>query len=165
MARPKSKAELIAQSTANYKKLLNFIKDLSEEKRNAEFPTQYLNRNIRDVLAHIHHWHTLFLRWYAEGMKGIQPKMPAPGHTWRTLPALNVEIRELYKNLPKTEVDALLARSFEAVQEIVKSHANTELFEKQHYPWTGSTSMGSYIISATSSHYDWGLKLIRKASK
>lgn len=165
MPRPKSKGELLEQSAGNYKKLIAFIEDLPEEKRNTEFAAQYLNRNIRDVLAHLHHWHSLFLRWYVEGMNGTQPQMPALGHTWRTVPELNIEIRELYKNTPKVEIDTQLKKSFKDVQEIIKSHSDIELFEKQHYPWTGSTSLGAYIISATSSHYDWGLKLIRKALK
>ncbi|HOP45228.1 MAG TPA: ClbS/DfsB family four-helix bundle protein, partial [Flavobacteriales bacterium] len=37
-----------------------------------------------------------------------------------------------------------------------------ELFEKKRYRWTGSTSLGAYLVSATSSHYDWALKLIQK---
>ena len=40
-----------------------------------------------------------------------------------------------------------------------------ELFTKKKYHWTGSTSLGSYLVSATSSHYDWALKLIRKSIK
>ncbi|MDR1911573.1 MAG: ClbS/DfsB family four-helix bundle protein, partial [Helicobacteraceae bacterium] len=36
-----------------------------------------------------------------------------------------------------------------------------ELFTKNKYEWTGTTSLGSYLISATSSHYDWGLKTIK----
>ena len=33
------------------------------------------------------------------------------------------------------------------------------------YHWTATTSLGSYLVSATSSHYDWALKLIRKSIK
>ncbi|MGO3678157.1 MAG: ClbS/DfsB family four-helix bundle protein, partial [Microbacteriaceae bacterium] len=29
------------------------------------------------------------------------------------------------------------------------------------FPWTGTTSLGSYCVSATSSHYDWAIKKIR----
>lgn len=162
MPRPKSKEGLLAQSNANFEKLFAFIEGLSEEKRNAKFPKAYLNRNVRDVLAHLHHWHTLFLGWYAQGVSEQKPKMPAMGYTWRTVPELNRKIQERYAHMPEDEVAALLTRSFEDVQVIIKAHTNTELFEKKYFPWTGSTSLGAYLVSTTSSHYDWGLKLIAK---
>jgi hypothetical protein len=165
MPRPKSKKELLSQSNVNFKDLLAYVEGLSEEKQNAEFPASYLNRNVRDVLAHIHHWHTLFLVWYVDGMKGNKPEMPAKGYTWRTVPELNREIWKMYDETPKDKVKTLLESSFEDVQRIIKAHTNTELFEKKHFPWTGSTSLGAYIVSATSSHYDWGLKLISKCLK
>ena len=37
--------------------------------------------------------------------------------------------------------------------------------EKKKYKWTGSTSLGAYLVSATSSHYDWAYKLIKKCLK
>ena len=40
-----------------------------------------------------------------------------------------------------------------------------ELFEKRRYRWTGSTSVGSYAVSATTSHYDWAMKHLRKSRK
>lgn len=36
-----------------------------------------------------------------------------------------------------------------------------ELFTKRLYSWTGSTSLGAYLVSSTSSHYDWGKKVKR----
>lgn len=165
MPRPKTKQELIALSNSNYEKLISFITALSEEKRNTEFPAQFLNRNIRDVLAHLHHWHLLMLSWYEKGLEGEKPEMPSPGHTWRTVPELNIEINTKYKNVPLKEVKDLLNASFKKVQKIIKKHTNNELFEKKKYKWTGSTSMGSYIVSATSSHYEWALKLIKKGIK
>jgi len=59
----------------------------------------------------------------------------------------------------------LLKSSFAKVQKVIKSHSDEELFEKKRYKWTGSTSMGSYLISATSSHYDWAMKLLQKYKK
>ena len=39
---------------------------------------------------------------------------------------------------------------------------NDELFTKGVYKWTGGTSLGSYFVSAISSHYDWALKKTQK---
>ncbi|MEL6140134.1 MAG: ClbS/DfsB family four-helix bundle protein, partial [Bacteroidota bacterium] len=33
------------------------------------------------------------------------------------------------------------------------------------YAWTGTTSLGAYLISSTSSHYDWAYKLIKRCKK
>jgi hypothetical protein len=48
---------------------------------------------------------------------------------------------------------------------IIEKHTDEELFTKKKYAWTGTTSLGSYLISATSSHYDWGLKTIKLLRK
>ncbi|WP_077550546.1 ClbS/DfsB family four-helix bundle protein [Rodentibacter genomosp. 2] len=39
------------------------------------------------------------------------------------------------------------------------------LFTKKYYSWTESTSLGSHIISFTSSHYEWALRIIKKQIK
>ena len=124
-----------------------------------------LNTNIRDVLGHLHHWHLLMLNWYKVGMSGEKPQMPAPGYTWKTVPDLNRVIQSRYANEDLWAIREVFSRSHYQVQSIINAHSNEELFEKKYYPWTGSTSLGAYLISATSSHYDWALKLIKKARK
>ncbi|SMO79197.1 ClbS/DfsB family four-helix bundle protein [Gracilimonas mengyeensis] len=165
MARPKSKEELKLQSTENYFKLIEFVEQLEQEDQQAEFPEGYLNRNISDVLCHLHQWHLMMLEWYRTGMKGEKPDMPAKGYTWKTLPDLNREIWEQYRDTPLDEAKSMLHSSFADLQYIIDKHTDEELFEKKRYPWTGSTSLGAYLISATSSHYDWALKLIKKCLK
>jgi hypothetical protein len=34
-----------------------------------------------------------------------------------------------------------------------------------HFTWTGTTSLGSYCVSASSSHYDWAMKKIKNHIK
>ena len=45
---------------------------------------------------------------------------------------------------------------------VIDAYDSDDLFTKRRYPWTRSTSVGAYIVSATSSHYAWASKLIRK---
>lgn len=165
MSKPQTKQQLSDLSHQNYEKLTSLVNSYPEDKRESEFPDQYLNRNIRDVLAHLHHWHLLICKWYAVGMSGKKPDMPEKGYTWKTTPELNITINKQYSNTPYEEVVALLKDSFESVQNIINKHTNEELFEKKKYKWTGSTSLGAYLISATSSHYDWAYKLIKKCMK
>jgi hypothetical protein len=163
MPRPKTKKELLALSQANYKKLIEFVESSGEIIGKIEFPKGYLNRNIKDVLAHLHHWHSLLLEWYETGMAGKKPDIPSLGYTWETLPDLNRAIQKKYENASFMEVRKLLDASYDSVQELIEKHSDEELFEKKKYKWTGSTSLGSYLISVTSSHYDWAYKLIGKA--
>jgi hypothetical protein len=48
---------------------------------------------------------------------------------------------------------------------LIEAHGDEELFTKKRYAWTGSTSLGAYLVSATSSHYDWATKKLRKAKR
>ena len=165
MARPKNKAELLDLSKKNYESLIEIIENLSRDEQNKEFPKGTMNRNIRDVLMHLHHWHLMMLEWYTVGMKGGKPAMPAKGYTWKTIPELNKWIWEKYKHIPIEDAKVNVRSSYMKVRSLIEEHSDEELFEKKRYKWTGSTSLGSYLISATSSHYDWGIKLIKKAKK
>lgn len=165
MSRPKSKKELLEQSQNNYKKLKEVINIYSEEEILKEFPKGTLNRNIKDILAHLQEWHLMMLEWYRIGMKGKKPDMPAKGYTWRTLPELNREIWNKHKNIELKSIKILLDDSYEQIQGIIIKHSDEELFQKKRYKWTGSTSLGEYLVSNTSSHYDWAIKLIKKSMK
>ena len=103
------------------------------------------------------------IEWYTIGMKRDKPEMPAEGYTWKTTPELNRKIWETYRTTDLKKVRKLLDKSFKDVQSIIEKHSNDELFEKKKYKWTGTTSLGAYLVSATSSHYDWALKLMKKA--
>ena len=165
MTKPKSKKELLDLGEKKYQKLLALIDSYPEEQIKRTFPKGTLNRNIKDVLAHLHHWHTMMRQWYTVGMSGEKPAMPAPGYTWRTLPDLNKKIWRDYRNHDMEEVRKKLEDSHRDIRQMIEQHSDEELFEKKRYPWTGSTSLGAYLISNTSSHYAWAYKLIKKAMK
>jgi len=165
MARPTTKEELLNLSLENYNKLLDYINALSEDEQKREFPEGTLNRTISDVIFHLHEWHLLMLNWYEIGMKGERPPMPAAGYTWKTLPDFNRKIWEKYKDETLEDAKSNFDKSFKQVQNLISSHSNDELFEKKRYKWTGTTSLGAYLVSCTSSHYDWALKLIKKAQR
>lgn len=165
MARPKSKEELLKLSKENFDKLFDFIEHLPEVEQNKDFPEGTMNRNIRDVLMHLHHWHLMMMEWYKVGMAGEKPAMPAKGYTWKTVPDLNKWIWENIQSIDLSQAKERLLNSFLKIRNLIEDHTNEELFTKKRYAWTGSTSLGAYLISATSSHYDWALKLIKKARR
>ncbi|MDL5513918.1 ClbS/DfsB family four-helix bundle protein [Arenibacter sp. M-2] len=165
MARPTNKTELLDLGKKNFELLRDFIDGFSEKGQNSEFPIGTMNRNIRDVLMHLHHWHLMMIDWYTIGMKGEKPEMPAKGYTWRTVPELNRWICEKYKDTSLEDAKKNFNSSYEKVRSLIEKHGDEELFEKKRYKWTGTTSLGAYFVSATSSHYDWAIKLIKKAKK
>ena len=152
-------------ATKNYEKLMAFINKLSPEEQLQEFPEGTMNRNIRDILAHLHEWHNMVLNWYEVGMRGDTPDVPAKGYNWRQIPELNREIWERYSQTSLEESKLLFNSTHQAIMDIVNKHSNDELFERARYSWTGNNALGAYLVSCTSSHYDWGLKLMRKARK
>jgi len=89
-----------------------------------------LNRNIRDILARLHHWHLLMLDWYQVGMAGVKPDIPAKSYTWETLPDLNREIRKKYTNTNTDlgEVQKMLNDAFAKIEKILQKHSNEEPF-------------------------------------
>lgn len=166
MPRPQNKIDLIQAGHDNFAKMFALINEFDEQEiLNRQIPFADRDKNIRDILVHLHHWHLMFLDWYKIGMQGEKPDMPAKGHTWRTLPALNQEIWQQYQQTDYQTAKTLLEDSFQDVQSIIQKHNNEELFSKKRYHWTGSTSLGAYLVSATSSHYDRAIKKLKKYKK
>ena len=163
MPRPKTKEELLEANCEEFKKLLSLIKPLSETIILKSGACEQWS--IKDILAHLYAWHNLYLTWYREGMAGENPQMPATGYTWKTTPALNENIYQEYRDTSLDEVLEKFKESHYKLLEIINSHTNEELFINKRYAWTGSTSLGSYTVSCTSSHYDWAIKLIKKFLK
>ena len=48
---------------------------------------------------------------------------------------------------------------------MARPKTNDELFQKNVYDWVGGSTIGSYFISVTSSHYDWAMKKIKAHRK
>lgn len=150
-------------SKSNFSKLEDVLTAYSAQQLNKAFPEQYMNRNVRDVLGHLHHWHLMLLDWYSVGMSGRKPEMPSRGYTWKMTPELNRAIQKQYSHTALSDIHQRLKDSHEKVQHIINQHTDEELFQKGKYAWTGSTTLGQYLVAASSSHYDWAIRLIKKS--
>lgn len=163
MSRAKDKQSLLDSSHDNYQKLFMLIESFGEDEIiNGCLPFEDRDKNIRDIVIHLHHWHLMFLGWYKVGMRGDKPDMPAKGYTWRDTALLNQMIWEQYQSTDYYTAVRLLDDSFLKVQDIIEQHSDEEIFTKKYYAWTGTTSLGSYLTSATASHYDWAIKKLKK---
>jgi hypothetical protein len=163
--RPTTKTALIEAAESGFFRILEFVEDLPETQRDAEFGFEDRDRTVRDVVFHLVAWHRMMLRWYAEGMADATPAIPAAGYTWRTLPALNQVIWQDARPVPLADALAAFRASHDEVMALVRAHDDEDLFTKRRYPWTGSTSLGAYLVSSTSSHYDWAMAKLRRARK
>ncbi|MFC6314290.1 ClbS/DfsB family four-helix bundle protein [Lapidilactobacillus achengensis] len=173
MARPTSKAELLTAATIQFSQLEKLIAQLPATAQTAEFTFPLTakdqaahwrrDRNLRDVLAHLLEWHQLLLNWVAANRGRVQavPFLPAP-YTWRNYAGLNDEFWRQHQVTSLTAAQTALRQSHQAVLALIDTFSDEALFTKAYFKWTGSTSLGSYCISATSSHYAWAAQKIKR---
>lgn len=78
---------------------------------------------------------------------------------------MNMAFWEKHQTTPLEEVRALFEESHQAVLDLAASFSNEQLFNKNVFDWVGGTSLGSYFVSATASHYDWAIKKLKAHRK
>ena len=165
MPRPTSKSDLIQAATDQFAKLWTLIDEMSDEEKSADIVPNERDKNVRDVLAHLYEWHCLLLNWIRSNTNGNPaPFLPAP-YNWKTYPQMNVVFWEKHQNTSYTDAETMLKKTHKEVMAIIETFSNEDLFSKGAFDWTGTTTLGSYCVSATSSHYDWAMKDIKKALK
>jgi uncharacterized protein (TIGR03083 family) len=121
--------------------------------------------SVKDVLAHLIEWEQMVLAWYAAGLRGETPQLPAPGYKWSELPQLNQAIYEKHRDRPLEAILAQYAASHAEIVALIQQLSDDELFEARRYSWTRSNTLGAYFVSATSSHYLWARNELRKGVK
>ena len=163
MGRPTTKDELLLVAANEFEKLWTAVDKVSDADRMR--PGACEDWSVKDLLAHLDAWHNLFLGWEAVGATGGKPKIPAAGYTFAETPALNDAIFQRCQHHAWADVEIRLRRSHDKVVDVIGSYDPDDLFTKKRFGWTGSTSVGSYAISASSSHYAWASKLIRSWAK
>ena len=174
MARPQTKDDLIASANSQFEKLLNLI-ELNKRIVVAEFlftasdmgkeAHWERDKNMRDVYAHLYEWHNLLLFWIRANQSGNEkPFLPAP-YNWKTYGDMNIEFFNKHQNTEYQSAFDLFVNSHKEVMKIISTFTNEELFTNKYFKWTGTTSLGSYCVSATSSHYDWAMKKLKKHIK
>ena len=120
---------------------------------------------VKDVLAHLIEWEQMVLSWHAAGLCGEIPELPAPGFKWNQTPALNQQIYLKHKDRSLEEVLDQFQASYQEILGMIQSLSNEELFTASQFAWTKKNTLGTYFVSATSSHYLWARKEIRKGMK
>ena len=175
MPRAATKTELLVSAGEQWDKMWKLIDSMSDEMRSAGFnfgddsklkeAHWQRDKNLRDVLVHLYEWHQLLLNWTAANLgDAAKPFLPEP-YNWKTYGDMNVEFWEKHQSTPYDEAEDILRKSHAKVIALIESLSDKELFEKKHFSWTGTSNLGSYCISVTSSHYDWAMKKIKQQMK
>jgi hypothetical protein len=175
MPRPTTKDELISLANSQWEKMWTIIDsvpggaqsvvlDFADDAKLSEAHWQR-DRNMRDVLMHLYEWHQLLLNWAGANLAGSGVSFLPEPYTWKSYGDMNVIFWEKHQSTEYDDAATLLVDSHARVMELIGSLTDEELFEKKHFAWTGTTNLGSYCISSTSSHYDWAMKKIRQYNK
>ena len=164
MPRPVTREALLEAAESEYATLKQALAGFPAEHRadiGWQAPIDDRSRNPRDVVAHVHAWHLMTTDWCRSGDTGGTPQVPGPGRTWRDTPAINAEIWDRFAATPYAVAVDLLDSSHDEIVGLITEHTQDQLFDKGVCPWTKSTVLGAYFVSATSSHYRWGVKTLR----
>ena len=175
MARPQTKEDLLIAANENYEKLNGLIEKMSDKELTTPFDFSKdekkkeahwkRDKNLRDVLIHLYEWHQLILNWVKSNQKGEEkPFLPEP-YNWRTYGDMNVEFWKKHQNTSLEDATKALQKSHKEVLKLAENFTNEELFSKKVYKWVGGSTLGSYFVSATSSHYDWAIKKLKAHQK
>ena len=165
MPRPTTKQQLLELADQNYKKLIKLIDSFTPAQQEGKFPFEDRDQNIKDVLVHLYERHQLLLNREKSNMQWKKADFLLPGYTRKTYPQMNIKFREQHQTTTLPAAKKLLEASHHQVIAMLSEHSDAELFTKKFYSWTGTSSLGTYAISATSSHYDWAMKKIKRYQK
>lgn len=175
MVRPQTKENLMIAAKENFEKLNTLISKMSDKELTTPFDFSKdekkkeahwkRDKNLRDVLIHLYEWHQLILNWVESNQKGEEkPFLPEP-YNWRTYGDMNVEFWKKHQNTSLEDATKALQKSHKEVLKLAENFTNEELFSKKVYKWVGGSTLGSYFVSATSSHYDWAIKKLKAHQK
>lgn len=174
MARPTTKTDLIQSGNETYNKLMKLLGSIPSEKVTQSFNFDVdgekqahwkRDKNLRDVLIHLYEWHQLILNWVSSNQAGMEKQFLREGYNWKSYGAMNVEFWEKHQNTSYENALSSLEESHKKVMNLVEQFSNDELFSKGVFPWVGGSTLGSYFVSVTSSHYEWAMKKTRRFKK
>ena len=165
MPRPNTKSDLIEAANKNFEVLRSILDGSSDEEKHADIFPNERDKNVRDVLVHLSEWHRLLINWIETNMKGVAaPFLPEP-YNWRTYPQMCVGFWKKHQNTLYELAAENLKKTHSEAMRLIGTFSEEQLFAKNIFSWTGSTPLGTYCVSAISSHYDWAIKCIKQAIK
>ena len=119
--------------------------------------------SVKDILGHLIGWQQMNLDWYAAGLRGETPAVPAPGLTWKDIRKLNAQI---YRKHHRRSLRAVLADYNDCHQKmlrLIEEVSDRDFVAVGRFAWAGPTwTLSDYVRANTASHYRWACGHIRK---
>ena len=174
MARATTKADLIISATNNFDKLNLLIDSMDKEllidfdfscddkKKESHWGR---DKNLRDIYIHLYEWHQLLLNWVNSNMKGIAITFLPKPYNWKTYVDMNIELWKKHQKTLLEKAKEMFLQSHKDVLALAESFTSDELFTKDVFDWVGGSTLGTYFVSSTASHYDWGMKKLKAHKK
>lgn len=173
MGRPATKPDFMLAAAEGYRELKELTASLTEKELSTPFAFDdskkeahwKRDKNLRDILIHLYEWHQLLIQWIAANRQGEnRPFLPKP-YNWKNYGKMNEFFWQKHQNTSLEEAKEMLEKSHQEIMELADTFTNEELFTKGVYSWAGSSSIGSYFVSNTSSHYNWAMKKLKAHRK
>lgn len=143
---------------------LNTLFDFSSDVKKKEAHWKR-DKNLRDILIHLYEWHQLLLNWVSSNMNGDERLFLIPPYNWKTYGDMNVEFWKKHQDTTLEDAEKMYIKSHNDVMKLAETFSDKELFTKNMFPWVGGSTLGSYFVSATASHYDWAMKKLKAHKK
>jgi len=171
MPRPQTKVDLIKFSNENFEKLMCLVDGMTDNQMKISFDFMLdskkkeahwkRDKNVRDVFIHLIRWHNLLIDWVNNNQNGKRTQFLMEGYNWKTYGDMNMVFWKEGQSTSFEKSKKELAISHKTVMEIISSMSNEQLFTRGYFSWTGDNALGAYLVSVTSSHYDWAIKKIK----
>lgn len=150
MSKFTSKVEFLAEIRKERSKLEELLDQIPKKKKAVEVVE---GMSIKDFLAHRTEWGRMMIRWYEEGAAGGTPAVPTEEFKWNQLKELNADIHRRFDKTSLVKIEAEFAAVHDELYRMIEKMTEDELFTKQHYSFTGTSDLVTYLNSATASHY------------
>lgn len=160
MGKPTTKKELISMSKKGFEHLMAIIDQLPAKERIKEWKTNSRDKNLRDMIYHLHAWHELLLHWIKVLKEGGKPALPKEEYSWDNLDELNHEIWLEAQKHPFMDALELFQDSYHSCMNEVKNLTEEQMF-KPYFETLNHPIIG-LLDGCMADHYEWGLKLLKE---
>ena len=148
---------LIDRHFATFQREFETVDDAGARKRCDEDFT------VKDVVAIRLWWTRAVMRWIKEGQQGKTPVIPAAGHSLQRMRPLHADIAAESRDEAYPALCRKMVREKNRLLNVIDGLTDGELTKVGRFEWARRWPLMRWISVATSSQYDSGRKLIRKA--
>ncbi len=160
MLRPKTKDELIKMSQEGFRIIQQMIEELPARERVKTYHTKERDKNLRDILFHLHAWHRLLLKWFQIDAEGGHPVLPELGYTWDHLDELNREFWLEGQQHPFMDALELFENSHHTCMEFIQSLSEEAILTPHAFKFSKNPVMG-LLDGCMADHYHWAIEQIK----